>query len=423
MTENALPSSPFFLINLSGPDAPGITAELTQTLAAARARIRDIGQAVIYGHLTLSILFDLPGSPLTLEAAQNHPVLKELVFRAMQRHLRLEYRVISPLSEDPVNPEHKPELHRYAVTLLAEHVSAGALHGVTAALAGSGFNIDLIQKLSEDEFSCVELLISTSTPSLEKQIKRQLLEVARDQAVDIALQREGLFRRSKRLVVFDLDSTLIQCEVIDEFAREMGVFEAVSHITERAMNGEIDFNESLALRVAQLKGLSPEQMERVYQRIQFTPGAESLIQTLRLLGYRTAIISGGFSTIAEKLRSRLGIDRVYANHLEIDALGNATGKVILPIVNAEKKAELLDQLAREEKINPEQVIAIGDGANDLLMLQRAGLGIAFNAKPSVREKAGTAINQKNLESILHLLGISKRDLLQQRNSESFSRLS
>lgn len=211
-------------------------------------------------------------------------------------------------------------------------------------------------------------------------------------------------------MVFDLDSTLIQCEVIDEFAREMGVFEQVAAITEEAMNGKLDFDESLRRRVEKLKGLTPAQIENVYNRIEITPGAEKLIRTLRTLGYQTAIISGGFTVIAERLAVKLGIDRVFANSLEFGADGAATGKVIPPIVNARRKAELLGTLAEQLHLNPEQVIAVGDGANDLLMLERAGLGIAFNAKPVVREKARTAINRKSLDAILHLLGISKKDL-------------
>ncbi len=408
------PSLPLFLITVSGQDAPGITSELTGTLAKANAKIRDIGQAVIHGLLSLSILFEIPESPPSLENAANHPVLKDLLFRAVQLGLKLEYKVLPSSPKNTQTSAFATNPHRYVVTLLADQISANALHEVTAVLAQARFNIDLIQRLSEDEFSCVELMVSTAIPTEVLEVKKKLLEIARDHAVDIALQKEGLFRRSKRLVVFDLDSTLIQCEVIDEFARELGVYGEVAEITERAMNGKIDFDESLRLRVSKLKGLTHAQIENVYQRIQLTPGAEDLVRTLSQLGYRTAIISGGFLTIAEKLRDRLGIHSVYANKLEFDAHGAATGHVLPPIVNAQKKAALLEELARSEKVDLEQVIAIGDGANDLLMLERAGLGIAFNAKPMVREKAGTAINRKNLEAILHLLGISRRDLTQQR---------
>ena len=391
------------LITVSGQDAPGITSELTGILAGAEARIQDIGQAVIHGLLSLSILFDVPD--VSGAAAGSPPaVLKDLLFKSVQLGLKLEYKLL-PQARTPL-----PPAHRYAITLLADQIPATALHQVTHTLAQSRFNIDLIQRLSEDEFSCVEMIVATQDQREEPELKKKLLAIAREQGVDIALQREGLFRRSKRLVVFDLDSTLIQCEVIDEFAREMGVFEQVAAITDEAMNGKLDFNESLRRRVEKLRGLTPGQIQSVYDRIRLTPGAESLIQTLKKLGYQTAIISGGFTTIAEKLGARLGIDRVFANQLEFGADGTATGRVIPPVVNAQRKADLLEQLARELNLNPEQVIAIGDGANDLLMLERAGLGIAFNAKPIVREKAGTSINSKGLDAILHLLGISKKDL-------------
>jgi phosphoserine phosphatase len=403
LTHSVSPPRPLILITVSGQDAPGITSELTGILALAQAQIQDIGQAVIHGLLSLSILFDLPPEEGT-SAGSVPPVLKDLLFKSVELGLKLEYKLL------PHTRPATPPSHRYAITLLADQIPAAALHQVTHSLAQSRFNIDLIQRLSEDEFSCVEMIVATQNDRDEPELKKKLLAIAREQGVDIALQREGLFRRSKRLVVFDLDSTLIQCEVIDEFAREMGVFDQVAAITEEAMNGKLDFDESLRRRVEKLKGLSPQQIQGVYERIRLTPGAENLIQTLKKLGYQTAIISGGFTTIAEKLGARLGIDRVFANQLEFGADGNATGKVALPIVNAQRKADLLEQLARETSLNPEQVIAIGDGANDLLMLERAGLGIAFNAKPVVREKADTSLNTKGLDAILHLLGISKRDL-------------
>ena len=401
-----LPTSPhpLILITVSGPDAPGITSELTGILAQADARIQDIGQAVIHGLLSLSILFDLPGDTSPLGPQTPLEVLKDLLFKSVQLGLKLDYKILPGSRPTP------PTAHRYAITLLADQIPASALHQVTHTLAQSRFNIDLIQRLSEGEFSCVELIVSTPDERHESELKQKLLAITSALGVDIALQREGLFRRSKRLVVFDLDSTLIQCEVIDEFAREMGVFEQVAAITEEAMNGKLDFDESLRRRVEKLKGLTPAQIENVYNRIEITPGAEKLIRTLRTLGYQTAIISGGFTVIAERLARKLGIDRVFANSLEFGADGAATGKVIPPIVNARRKAELLGTLAEQLHLNPEQVIAVGDGANDLLMLERAGLGIAFNAKPVVREKARTAINRKSLDAILHLLGISKKDL-------------
>ena len=390
------------LVTVSGHDTPGITSELTGILASNNSTILDIGQAVIHDLLSLSILFELsPGS-------EDKALIKDLLFKATELGLKLEFRI---MKSDEVASRNNisPKAYHYAVTLIAEPVTAQALHEVTAILAKFHVNIDTIERLSEGEFGCVEMLVSSSEELDRRALKQQLLSIAKKQSVDIALQAEGLYRRAKRMVVFDMDSTLIQSEVIDEFARERGVYDEVSAITHRAMQGSIDFDESLKLRVEKLKGLTTDEIEKVFQRIQLTPGADDLIRVLKKLGYKIALISGGFSCIADRLKERLGIDFAYANHLEIER-GVATGKVILPIVNAQRKADLLDVIAQNERIHLDQVIAIGDGANDLLMLEKAGLGIAFNAKPLVNERADLALSQKNLRSILYLLGISGRDL-------------
>jgi phosphoserine phosphatase len=241
------------------------------------------------------------------------------------------------------------------------------------------------------------------------ELRKNLLTISKNHPVDVALQAEGLFRRAKRLVVLDMDSTLIQSEVIDELAREKGVFDQVSAITHQAMLGKMNFTESLRLRCQTLKGLQGPDLEKVYQRIQLMPGAENLIQILKKLGYKIAVISGGFTFVAERLKQRLGLDYAYANNLILKD-GILTGEVLPPIIDAQRKADLLDVIAQQEKIVLDQVIAVGDGANDLLMLEKAGLGIAFNAKPVVREKADLAINQKNMKSILYLLGLSEREV-------------
>ena len=380
---------------------PGITAELTGILAAGQVPILDIGQAVIHGLLSLSILF-------SMDKNEKNPLIKDLLFKATEMGLKLEFRVLDAW-EVAARRDHSPKAYRYAVTLIAERVTATALHEVASALGRSKVNIDEITRLSEAEFGCVEMLVSTSEELNRRTLKKELLEIARRQGVDIALQAEGLYRRAKRMVVFDMDSTLIQSEVIDEFAREKGVFEEVSAITHEAMKGQMDYDESLRLRCSKLKGLTQEQIERVFKRIELTPGAEDLIRVLKNLGYKIALISGGFTCVADRLKDRLGIDYAYANTLEMKQ-GAATGEVIPPIVNAQRKADLMDVIVQQERIHLDQVIAVGDGANDLLMLEKAGLGIAFNAKPLVSEKADLAISQKNLRSILYLLGISGRDL-------------
>jgi phosphoserine phosphatase len=390
------------LITISGKDAPGITSEITGILARQNVAILDIGQAVIHDLLSLSILFE------THEPnGRENGLIKDLLFQTNEMGLKLEYRMID---EEALRREHLAhKTFRYALTLIAERVSALALNRVTGVIVKFGLNIDSIERLSEGEFGCVEMLVSSTRELDRTDLKKELLAIARQLGVDIALQAEGLYRRAKRMVVLDMDSTLIQSEVIDEFAREVGKYDEVAAITEEAMRGEMNYDESLRRRCAKLEGLTTEDIERVFSRIHLTPGADDLIRVLKNLGYRVALISGGFMCIAERFKEKLGIDYAYANTLEV-VNGKCTGKVLPPVVNPERKADLLEVIAQKEEIHLDQVIAVGDGANDLLMLERAGLGIAFNAKPAVREKADTSLSQKNLRSILYLLGISGRDL-------------
>jgi phosphoserine phosphatase len=393
------------LLKISGHDSLGITSELTGILANRKARIIDIAQAVIANLLSLSILFEMASSE------DEKQVVTELKKRAQELGLTVECRTLAEKEAATANT-HEALAH-YAVTLIADSVSAEALHGVTLTLAKRKFNIDTIKRLSEGNFGCVEMIVSTKPSKAQDQftekMKKELLSIAKKFEVDIALQAEGLYRRAKRLVVFDMDSTLIQSEVIDELARHRGVYKEVSDITSEAMNGKMDFDESLRLRVAKLKGMPQADLLEVFQKIKLTPGAEELLRVLKKLGYKIALISGGFMFVAERLKTQLGIDYVYANTLESNQ-GVLTGNVLPPIVNAQRKADLLDVIAQQENIELDQVIAIGDGANDILMLEKAGLGIAFNAKPTVREKADLAISQKNLKSVLYLLGLAEKDL-------------
>ena len=390
------------LLTLTGRDHPGITAEITRILAQHRVGILDITQAVIQKILTLSLLFELNNG----KEKELRELLKDLLLAANQMGLKLEF--LENNSTD-LNPNSKPQLSHYAVTLIAESVTAQALHEVSRTLAHWKFNIDTIKRLSEDEFSCVEMLVSCGDLIDARTLRKELLILAKEQEVDIALQAEGLYRRAKRLIVLDIDSTLIQSEVIDELAREKGVYDQVSQITHEAMMGKMNYDESLKLRCELLKGLSIQDLEIVYQKVQITPGAEDLICVLKKLGYKIAVISGGFSFVANRLKEKLGIDYAFANSLELEN-GILTGRVIPPIVNAQRKADLLDEIAQQERIDLDQVIAVGDGANDLLMLEKAGLGIAFHAKPVVREKADLVFNQKNMKSILYLLGLSAKDV-------------
>ena len=392
----------FVLVTVSGPDAPGITSELTSVLALGDIQIVDIGQSVIMGLLSLSILFELS------EQSSQKLVIRDLNLKANALGLKLDSQIILP--ERLKHQEHlQKKDHHYVVTLLGDRISARALHKVATHFANHKLNIDQIERLSEEVFSAVELRVSSAEFQEKNVLKKDLLSIARECGIDVALQTEGLFRRTKRLVAFDMDSTLIQNEVIDELARQKGVYDEVARITRDAMGGRMDFDESLRRRVEKVQGLALSDLEEVFKRIKLTPGAEELILVLKKLGYRTALISGGFTFVAERLKAQLGIDYCHANTLEI-ADGKLTGKVIPPIINAQRKADLLTQICQTENIPLDQAVAVGDGANDLLMLEKAGLGIAFNAKPLVSERADLAVSQKNLRTILYLLGISGRDL-------------
>ncbi|MEK6706699.1 MAG: phosphoserine phosphatase SerB [Bdellovibrionota bacterium] len=387
-----------FLITVSGKDRPGITAAITGVLAKSGAEIIDVAQAVIHELLSLSILCEL---------SNDETALKELVLKTNELGMKLEFKKAD--HESSKKTPGIPKAHHYAVTLIADRITAAALHDVSSTLASHDMNIDVIKRLSEGAFSSVEMLVSSADEINKSKLKKELLSLAARHLIDIALQSEGLYRRAKRLVVMDMDSTLIQSEVIDELAKEKGTFKEVSDITQRAMAGEINYDESLRQRCAKIAGLTTADLEKVFDRITLTPGAKDLIRVLKKLGYKIAVISGGFTFVADRLKERLHLDYAFANELELES-NIVTGKVIPPIVNSARKADLLDVIAQQEHILLDQVIAIGDGANDLLMLEKAGLGIAFNAKPTVREKADLAISQKNMRSILYLLGLSEKDL-------------
>jgi phosphoserine phosphatase len=387
------------LLTLTGSDRTGIIAAVTGHIAEAGARIRDIEQSVTHTLLSLSVLIDFP----TGESDQK-PLVKELLFLAKELGLDLDFQVFSEAEY-----RRKTTRNAYVVTILGGEVNALALARVSHVLAENAVNIERISKLTQGQLRCVEFLITT-TPELDvKAMTRKLLHTGASVGVDIAVQKESLYRRAKRLVVMDMDSTLIQVEVIDELARVAGVGEQVAAITERAMNGELDFSGALRERVSLLKGLKAEALEQVYRNIPLTPGARNLVTILKRLGFKTAVISGGFQFFTDRLKADLGLDYAYANGLEI-VDGIVTGQVAGVIVDGARKAQLLEEIAGKEGITLDQTIAIGDGANDLPMLGRAGLGIAFNAKARVREQADFHINQQNLDSILYLLGLSEREM-------------
>jgi phosphoserine phosphatase len=387
------------LVTMTGKDAPGIIAAVTGEIAAAGARIRDIEQTVTHTLLSLSVLIDFPTGE-----SDRKPLIKDLLFLAKELGLDLDFQVL-----DESEYRRKTAQHTYVVTIMGGEVSAAALARVSRILADHAVNIERISKLTQGQLRCVELLITAPEALDVKGMTRKLLRTGASLGIDIAVQKESLYRRAKRLVVMDMDSTLVQVEVIDELARIAGVGEKVAEITERAMNGELDFSGSLRERVALLKGLKATALQEVYSNIPLTPGARNLVRILKRLGFRTAVISGGFKFFTDRLKEDLDLDYAYANQLEI-VDGVVTGGLVGPIVDGARKAHLLEEIARQEGITLDQVIAIGDGANDLPMLGKAGLGIAFNAKARVREQADTHISQQSLDSILYLLGLSEREM-------------
>ncbi len=384
------------LLTVTGPDRPGITSTLTGILDEAHARLVDIDQVVVRGVLTLCMV---------IEPHAEKSVLKELLFAAKELGVDLDFK---PVPDEPVRTAGE----RWVVTLIGRALGAAHVCDVASVLAAERANIERISRLSEGgALSSIEILLELPPGADPDGVSRALLQISTRRGCDIALQREGLYRRAKRLVVMDMDSTLIRIEVIDELARAHGVVDEVSKITELAMEGKIDYDQSLRRRVELLAGLDEKVLKDLAANLPLTEGAETLVEVLKRLGYRVAVISGGFSVAADALKKRLDLDYAYSNTLEVKG-GKLTGRVIGPIVNAQRKAELLETIAQAEGLLLDQVIAIGDGANDILMLEKAGLGIAFRAKQKLREAADTAITASGLDAILYLLGWSARELRQ-----------
>lgn len=391
------------LMNITGEDKPGVTSSLTEILGRYNATILDIGQANIHQSLSLGILF-------RLDPDSHGSILKDLLFKAYELDVHAKFTPIERGRYDAWVERQGKDC--YIITLLGQHITARQLSEVTKVVSNQGLNIDTIKRLTgrmplegDDELrnrSCIELSVR-GTPTDRNAIHESYVKLSGELGIDISFQADNIYRRNRRLICFDMDSTLIKTEVIDELADRAGVGEQVRAITESAMRGEIDFSESFKQRVALLKGLDESVMQEIAENLPIMDGADHLMSILKKCGYKIAILSGGFTYFGNYLKKRFDVDYMYANELEI-VDGKLTGNHLGDIVDGKRKADLLKLLAQVEKIELEQVIAVGDGANDLPMLNIAGLGIAYHAKPKVKQNARQSISTLGLDAVLYFLG-------------------
>ena len=391
------------LIRITGKDRRGLTASVMSILAKYDAQILDMGQADIHSSLSLGIL---------IRTSDEHSgqVMKELLFKATELGVNIGFEPISDEAyEEWVGGQGK---NRYILTLIGRSLSARQIGAAAKVFTEQGLNIDSIKRLTgrvsllhpeKNVRACIEFSLR-GTPLDREKMQEELMKLSAEMEMDFSFQKDDMYRRMRRLICFDMDSTLIQTECIDELAKRAGVGDQVAAITEQAMRGEIDFKESFTRRVALLKGLDASVMKEIAENLPVTEGTERLMTVLKTYGYKIAILSGGFTYFGEYLQRRFGIDYVYANELEIGEDGKLTGRFVGDIVDGHRKADLLKLIAQMEKVNLAQTIAVGDGANDLPMISEAGLGIAFHAKPRVVANAKQSINTLGLDGVLYFLG-------------------
>lgn len=391
------------LIRITGNDRPGLTASIMEILASKDAKILDIGQADIHSTLSLGIL-------IRIGDEASGQVMKELLFKATELGVHIGFAPVTDEEyEEWVACQGK---NRYILTLIGRTLSARQIEAATKVITKQGLNIDSILRLTgrmsikhpePNMRACIEFSLR-GTPVDRAAMQEELMHISSDMEIDFSFQKDDMYRRMRRLICFDMDSTLIQTECIDELADRAGVGDQVKAITESAMRGEIDFKESFTRRVALLKGLDSSVFEDIANKMPITEGVDRLMAVLKRCGYKIAILSGGFTYFGEFLQRKYGIDYVYANELEIDDNGKLTGRYVGEIVDGHRKAELLKLIAQVEKVNLAQTIAVGDGANDLPMLGQAGLGIAFHAKPRVVANAKQSLNTIGIDGVLYFLG-------------------
>ena len=403
------------LIRISGEDRVGLSAAIMTILARYDAQILDLGQAVIHNTLSMGIL-------IRIDEGHSGQVMKELLFKTSELgNLSIGF---APVPDDEYEAwAGRQGRNRYILTIIGRSLSAAQIQAATDVISRHGLNIDAIKRLTgrmsimhpeRNVRACVEFsLRGFLSADDNKAMQEDLMTMGTEAGIDFSFQKDDMYRRMRRLICFDMDSTLIQAECIDELARRHGVYDEVAAITESAMRGEIDFKESFTKRVALLKGLDISVMQDIAEHLPITEGTDRLMSVLKTCGYKIAILSGGFTFFGEYLQKRYGIDYVYANELEVDEDGKLTGRYVGEIVDGRRKADLLKLIAQTEHVNLAQTIAVGDGANDLPMIGEAGLGIAFHAKPRVKQSARQSISTIGLDGVLYFIGFKDSQLGEQ----------